>query len=89
MKFEFYGIPRLRAGVAEFVVNLPEEDHRLGTALQLVRMELPQFDGHCFDGDRLRTEFIINISGKHFTRELDYSLEPSDTVLILSSDAGG
>lgn len=89
LKFEFFGIPRLRAGVAEFFVDLPSDQNTLGNALNLLRSALPDLGEACFDGEHLKKEYMLNISGDRFTKAIETRLFENDSVLLLSSDVGG
>lgn len=89
LKFEFFGIPRLRAGVAEFFVDLRYDRNTIGDALEMLRVGLPEIDEACFDGKCLKKEFLLNISGDRFTKEANTRLLEGDSILLLSSDVGG
>jgi molybdopterin converting factor small subunit len=82
---EFYGIPKQRAGVD--AINV--EAATLGAAFLQLSEQLPQFAVACLAGGRLQPSFLANINGENFTTDPQTPLEPGDTVLILSADAGG
>ena len=89
IKIEVFGIPRLRAGVAEFFVDVCRVKNRLADIRETLNRELPAFGDACVEEGQLRKDYVFNISGKRFTRSADYEILPEDTLLILSSDAGG
>lgn len=89
IKIELFGVPRLRAGVAEFFVDLDDTEPTIRNVLKQVRNRFPQLGPECFSGSQLRPEYMISISGKRFTRDMEETLNESDSLLILSSDAGG
>ena len=89
IKIELFGIPRLRAGVAEFFVSLKELPCPLQDVFREIDKTMPALGKEIFTQGKLRAEFIANISGRQFTRSPDAEVLESDSVLILSSDAGG
>lgn len=90
IKVEFYGVARLRAGVAE--LSLPTMTGQ-GIALQQVLSSiaetLPPFGSDCLEQGTLRREFTANLDGQRFIREPDHKIPDGSTLLILSADAGG
>lgn len=88
VKIELFGIPRLRAGVAEFFVQI-ETPCSLGDVLKLIEEYYPELGRELLENGQFRKEFIVNISGKRFTKTLEDPINESDSILIMSSDAGG
>ena len=82
---EFYGIARQRAGVSRTEILAT----RLNEALTVLRIEYPKLAEHCFQGNQLRAEYTANINGERFVSDPQTPLEPGDTLLIFSADAGG
>ena len=82
---EFFGIPRVRAGVAAVAIDAADTDG----LLRWLATEYPEFGKTCLARGRLRPEYLLNINGRQFTREHDIPLHDGDTVLILSADVGG
>lgn len=82
---EFYGIPRLRAGVDRVEV----EAVRLGEVLVNLAGRLPTLGAACIDGETLRPGYLANINGQIFTTNPQAALQPGDCILILSADVGG
>jgi molybdopterin converting factor small subunit len=85
IRVEFYGIPRQRAGVAFVEVDVSS----LGEALAAVCVDVPDLVGCCIENGRLLDGYLANINGQRFTTDPSTSLQPGDSVLILSADVGG
>ena len=85
VRVEFFGIPRARAGVAE---TLAAGDS-LGELVLELSQRFPKLGESCFDGPRFRPGYTANLSGDRFTTDPATRLGESETVLILSLDAGG
>lgn len=88
---EFFGIPRARAGVSSMQVCEGRETVTLGDVLLELSDRLPDFANACLEEDRsLRPGYLANIDGQRFVRgDEDQPLRSGQSVLILSSDAGG
>ena len=88
---EFFGIPRLRAGRADWELHLPqhEQSATLAEILTALAEELPGFARDCLDGGRLRDGYIANINGSRFVSDPAAKIADGETLLILSADAGG
>lgn len=82
---EFYGIPRLRAGVDRAEVAAAS----LGEVVQRLADQYPQLAAACFQGDRLHPAYTANLNGQRFVRDPRTPLADGDVVLILSAEAGG
>jgi len=83
---EFYGIPRQHAKTAEAAV----EGATLGAVLANLGQQYPDFAAHCLASDgTLHPAFIANQGGGRFIRHPATPLDDRETILILSSDAGG
>ena len=89
VKVEFYGIPRLRAGVPEIVVSVPRVPAMLSDVIDALTSEFPDLATECFRGTSLRDGFVANLGGCRFVAEPDTQLTGSEPLLILSADAGG
>ena len=85
IRVEFFGIPKQRAGVAAIQV----EATTLQEALRQIVVELPRFGESCVVDEKLSAGFIANINGTSFASDGSTPLNPGDTLLILSADAGG
>ena len=82
---ELFGIPRLRAGVAQTTAT----GTRLGEVVADLAMRFPELGQTCFDADHLRAGFIANLDGQRFISDPGTPLHSGDRLLILSLDAGG
>ncbi len=89
VRLEFFGVPRQRSGIAAFDVDVDVGTPTLGEVLLAAGKQLPEFGGHCLNGDRLQPGLIANINGRTFTTEPHTLLTDGDAVLILSADVGG
>lgn len=85
VRVEFYGVPRLRAGIDSVVVEA-DSVAELFSALQTMA---PEFAEACLPDGQLAKEYLLNINGTSFTRDSATQLKDSDVVLILSADVGG
>lgn len=86
IRVEFYGIPRVRAGLAE--VQLPRVSS-LGELLGELVRRFPQLADGCVDKVGLSESCIANLDGKRFVRDPTTPLSGVTAVLILSADSGG
>jgi molybdopterin converting factor small subunit len=84
MHVELLGLPRERAGVAE----LELEADTFGQLLAALAARFPSFS-ELISVDRLQPSFTANLNGDRFISDPGTPLRQSDSVLILSADAGG
>lgn len=89
IRLEFFGIPRHRIGVAEFFVIVPAAPVTIGQTLKEFFKQMPEAEVALMKDGNLRKEFLLNVSGKRFTSSLNDQLIDGDSLLMLSSDAGG
>ena len=89
IRVEFYGIPRQRAGTSEASVDVLGGGAALRDVLREIGRRFPELAAECFDGDRLREGFALNVGGQQFVRDFDTRLRDEDSILLLSADAGG
>lgn len=90
IKVEFYGVARLRAGVAELSMPMEKgQGSSLKQVLNSIAESLPPFGSDCLDQGALRREFTANLDGQQFIREPNHKIPDGSTLLILSADAGG
>ncbi len=82
---EFFGIPRLRAGIAATQC----QGTSLGEVLQELAERFPGLANDCFQGNRLRDAFAANLNGNRFVSDPATPLTRQDHLLIMSADAGG
>jgi hypothetical protein len=82
---EFFGVPRLRAGVAELAV----EAITAGEALARAAVACPGLRGVLAPGGRLDPHYLLSLGGERFVTELSEPLPAGARLLLLSADAGG
>jgi hypothetical protein len=86
---EFYGIPRIRAGVNQISVLEGRDRASLGEVLREVATKLPDFAESCLNKNQLKETFIASIDGEHFASNDETTVLKDQSVLLLSTDAGG
>jgi molybdopterin converting factor small subunit len=82
---EFYGTVARRAGLS----GLNVQADNLGEALAAIAVAVPQLQDACIAHGRLRSGYLASVNGRLFSTNPSTLLQPGDTVLILSADAGG
>jgi molybdopterin converting factor small subunit len=85
VRVEFFGVPRLRAGVPSLDVTASD----LGLAFAAVCEALPEVAASCFTDGELRPEYLASLNGNTFTRDPATPLNEGDSVMLLSADVGG
>ena len=87
---ELFGVARLKAKTAMVPLTLPA-GATLGDALAALAETVPELIGSVLTADRraLTSGYACNLNGTEFTRDLHTPIRPGDSLLILSSDAGG
>ena len=89
IRVEFYGIPRLRAGVAEAIVELSGDSCTLADVLRVLAKRFPGMASECLRDDRLGDGFAVNIGGSRFVVDTQEVVRAGESRLVLSADAGG
>lgn len=87
MRVELFGIPRHTTGVATVDISPPAST--LGDLLHIVGTQLPTLEGTILNAGTLQPGYLANINGQRFVSDPSTPLNPSETILILSSDVGG
>ena len=82
---EMFGIPRQRAGVSQALA----EGVRLSEVLANLAQRFPRLADECIADGRLQQGYLANLNGQRFVSDPATPLEPGDSLLILSADAGG
>ncbi len=82
---ELYGIPRERAGRAEWTV----EAHTVREALTALERACPRLAGLLLADGRVAPEYLLSIDGRRFVADASEVLRPGERVLLLSADVGG
>lgn len=86
---ELYGYPRLLAGRKAVMVTAASAT--LADLVVALGEACPQLVGQVIsdDGQRLLDGYTFNVNGRQFVADANVRLVPGDTVLLLSSQAGG
>jgi molybdopterin converting factor small subunit len=84
MHVELFGIPRERAGIA----SLEVQADTLGQLWETLAARIPSLQA-LICTDRLNPAVVANLNGDQFVSDPATPLAESDSVLILSADAGG
>jgi hypothetical protein len=82
---ELYGIPRVRAGLAQLVVPAGT----LREALRAAEHACPGLGRLVRNDGRLDPQFLLSIDGRRFVMSLEEAVLPGERLLLLSADAGG
>jgi hypothetical protein len=82
---EFYGVPRLRAGLAELAVAPGTVTEVLAT----VERSCPGLAGLVRADGRLDPHYLLSLDGRRFVTDWQEPLRPGERLLLLSADAGG
>lgn len=87
---ELFGVARLKAKTATVALTLPAEAN-LGDALHALAQAAPTLVGPVLTPDcrSLVPGYVCNVNGIDFTRDSTRPIRAGDSLLILSSDAGG
>ena len=90
VRVELFGTPRITTGRREVELSLPCPANRSGLIAALVK-ECPALVGHGLRTDLTGLEegFAFNLNGLTFPGEDDFTLAQGDSVLVISSQAGG
>ena len=86
---ELYGIPRQRAGTADTWVAGHVSQVSLGQVLGELAARFPGLAETCIDQGCLRDGYIVSIGGDRFVSDPQTPVRPGDTLLLMSTDAGG
>ncbi len=82
---EFFGVPRLRAGLAEMRVPA-------GTVAEIlfaVERECTGLAGLVQPDGRLAPQYLLSLDGQVFLTDMRERVRAGERVLLLSADAGG
>ena len=82
---ELFGVPRQRAGVA----RTEAQGARLDEVLADVARRFPRLADDCIAHGRLQQGTLANLNGQRFVTDPATMLQPGDSLLLLSADAGG
>jgi molybdopterin-guanine dinucleotide biosynthesis protein A len=82
---EFFGVPRLRAGLPGLEVRAGN----LGDALLELGHACPALLGTVLNGREVLAEYAVNLNGEQFIRDPATPLHKGDSLILLSIDVGG
>ncbi len=82
---EFYGVPRLRAGVP----RLSLEGVNVGEAIDAMALACPSLSVHVFRGGSVHPAYRLSLNGERFVSDRATPLNDGDTLMLLSADVGG
>jgi hypothetical protein len=87
---ELYGTARLLAKTAKVALVLPPRAV-LSSAFVALATELPVLVGPVIAPDRskLTKGYACNVNGLDFVRNPSFKINPGDSIIIISNDAGG
>ena len=89
IQVELFGIPRQRAGRPAVRLEFAEDRVPLAAVYKELARRFPDLAAACLDRGRLRPEFLINVGGERFVSDPDFPLQPGESLLLMSADAGG
>ena len=89
IQIEFYGIPRKRTGVESTMLETIASEIRLGEVFSILSARFPELAKACMDGNQLLPGYVASIDGKEFVDDSNTCLYDGQSLLIMSSDAGG
>jgi molybdopterin converting factor small subunit len=89
IRVEFYGVSRQQAGTSSATVELESDPARLGDVISDLAVRFPGLAAICLENGRLRADFLANLGGERFVSDPETPVRESDSLLILSADAGG
>jgi hypothetical protein len=82
---ELYGIPRLRAGRAEVIVQA----RTVMDMLTAVERACPALAGLVQSSGRLAPHYLLSADGREFESDMQRHLKDGERLLLLGADAGG
>jgi molybdopterin-guanine dinucleotide biosynthesis protein A/molybdopterin converting factor small subunit len=87
---ELFGVARLKAKTDKVLLTLPSNAN-LEAAIAALAEAVPTLVGPVLtaDGHALTAGYTCNLNGTDFIRDLQTPIRSGDSILILSSDAGG
>jgi molybdopterin converting factor small subunit len=89
IRVEFFGIARQRTAVAACDCECTAAGRTLTDLLRELGIRFPAFAAEVLRDGQLRQEFIANRNSDEFLRDGGAVISAGETILILSTDAGG
>ncbi len=90
VKVELFGTPRIHSGTAAVELAVPYPANR-GKLVAALAKQCPALLGHGLKEDLTDLEdgYVFNLNGLAFLGEADFTLANGDSLLLISSQAGG
>ena len=90
VKVELFGSPRIHAGTTAVELAVPYPANR-GSLVAALAEQCPALLGHGLKEDLTDLEdgYVFNLNGLAFLGKGDFTLSDGDSLLLLSSQAGG
>ena len=90
IKVELFGTPRIHCGTTAVELSVPYPANRNSLVATLAE-QCPALLGHGLKEDLtgLDDGYVFNLNGLAFLGEADFTLADGDSLLLLSSQAGG
>ena len=85
IQIEFYGVPRLRAGMS----RLRLEASSVGQALRGLVDACPALNDSVLPDGRIEPAYKLSLNGERFVSDPQTPLSEGDVLLLLSADVGG
>ena len=87
---ELFGSPRLICGQKTFALDM-EGEASLGVLIRELSLLCPELVGRIIKDDlsQIHDSYTFNLNGRKFIWENSVSLSEGDTVMLISSQAGG
>jgi molybdopterin converting factor small subunit len=89
IRVEFFGIARQRAGVSELLLDLQHASAPLSEVFDEIAARLPALGRDLIVKGRLHKSLTANLDGARFIHDPATLIRDSQSLLILSADAGG
>jgi molybdopterin converting factor small subunit len=89
IQVELFGIPRQRAGTPTVRLEFAGDRVALATVYAELARRFPAWAAACLDHGSLRPEYLVNIGGERFISDPGFPLQPGESLLLMSADAGG
>ena len=90
VKVELFGSPRIHCGTMAVELAVPHPANR-GSLVTALAEQCPALVGHGLKGDLTGPDdgYVFNLNGLAFLGDEDFALADGDSLLLLSSQAGG
>ncbi len=76
---------RSRTNVAAATLDVDN----LREVVSYIQTQFPSLAELCIDNGQLASDWLLNVNGTAFTRDLSTELNDGDSVLLIPADAGG